>query len=200
MFKLFLYLIIIFSSVFHEFMHGWTAYRLGDSTAKNAGRLTLNPFKHMELMGTVIIPLFLLYSFGGFIGWAKPVPYNPYLLKDKRFGSSKVALAGPAANIFLAVIFGLALRLISSQELLYAALTWIVYINIVLAIFNLIPIPPLDGSKLIMDFFPRIASILTSLSYAGIFLAIIVYFYIAGPIASLIYFLVTGQSFKFLVF
>ena len=93
--KLFLYIVIVFSATFHEYAHGFIAYKLGDSTAKDAGRLTLNPFAHIDLMGTVIIPLFLLFYGGVFLGWAKPVPYNPYNLKDQKYGSLKVGIAGP---------------------------------------------------------------------------------------------------------
>jgi Zn-dependent protease len=172
-FKLFLYFIVVFSAVFHEYCHGWMANFLGDPTAKYAGRLTLNPLRHLDPMGTVIIPLVLLFFLGGFIGWAKPVPYNPYNLRDQKYGSAKVGGAGPGANFLIALIFGFLLRFFPPAGFLYLAFTWIVYINIFLGLFNLIPIPPLDGSKLLMDIFPqsRVLRVLEQ-SFIGIFLAI----------------------------
>ncbi len=199
-FKLFLYIIIIFSAIFHEFFHGWMANYLGDPTAKYAGRLTLNPLKHMELMGTVIIPLFLLFFSGGFIGWAKPVPYNPYNLRDQKFGSTKVAFAGPGANFLIALLFALIIRFVPISGPLYIAISWIVYINIFLALFNLIPIPPFDGSKLIMDIFPGKYQQFLKLSFVGIFLALAVAVLILPPIARLIYQLFVGGKFVPYVF
>src|SRR4030042_1933150 len=172
-FKFFLYMVVVMSAVFHEYCHGWMANFLGDPTGKYAGRLTLNPLKHLDLMGTVIIPLFLLFFLGGFIGWAKPVPYNPYNLRDQKYGSTKVAFAGPGANFSLALIFGLVIRFLPVSQTLLIPLTWIVYVNIFLGLFNLIPLPPLDGSKLLMDFFPRSNALrVLEQSLIGFFLAI----------------------------
>ena len=109
--KLFLYFVIIISAVFHEYAHGLMAYNLGDETAYRAGRLTLNPLVHIDILGTIVVPLFLILTSGIFIGWAKPVPYNPYNLSDPKYGSLKVAAAGPAANLIIALFFGLLLRL-----------------------------------------------------------------------------------------
>ncbi len=206
-FKLFLYLVVIFSAVFHEYFHGWMANYLGDSTAKYMGRLTLNPLKHIDPVGTVILPLFLLFFTGGFIGWAKPVPYNPYNLRDQKYGVAKVGMAGPMANFLIALIFGLILRFslifgfISSGSFFYIAFSWIVYINIFLGLFNLIPIPPLDGSKLLMDFFPQ-SRILQPLgqSFIGIILALAVAFMFLPYISSFFYYLIVGGSFPGLVF
>jgi len=134
------------------------AQSLGDNTAKDMGRITLNPIKHLDFFGSIVLPLLLIISGVGFVfGYAKPVPYNPENLRDKKYGPAKVALAGPLSNLILGVLFGLVLRLdnfiyISTtvQELLkYAAV-----INIWLAIFNLFPIPPLDGHWLLMTFLP----------------------------------------------
>ena len=174
-FKIFLYLIIVYSAVFHEYFHGWMANYLGDPTAKHAGRLTLNPLKHLDPVGTVLLPLFLLFFMGGFIGWAKPVPYNPYNLRDPKYGSAKVGFAGPLANFLIALLFGIMIRFLALEGFLSIALSLIVYINIFLGLFNLIPIPPLDGSKILMDIFPRsrILQVLES-SFIGIFLAIII--------------------------
>lgn len=192
-FKIFLYVIIIFSAVFHEYAHGWMANYLGDPTAKYAGRLTLNPLKHLDPLGTVILPLFLLFFANGFLGWAKPVPYNPHNLRDQKLGSSKVGAAGPAANFLLALIFGLILRWIPVEGFLYIALTWVVYINIFLGLFNLIPIPPLDGSKLLIDLFPNSQALrFLERSFIGIFLAIIVAMMFLPYLASSIYHLIVG--------
>lgn len=148
--------ILIFSAVFHEYMHGFAADRLGDPTARQSGRLTLNPIPHLDPIGSVFLPLLLILSRASFvIGWAKPVPYNPYNLRDRRYGEAKVALAGPAANLILAVVFGLILRFVPVMSQTFAILlASIVYINLVLMVFNLIPIPPLDGSKILASLLP----------------------------------------------
>jgi len=194
-FKLFLYVIIILSAVFHEFSHGWMAYQLGDPTAKNQGRLTLNPLKHIDPMGTVILPLFLLFFAGAFIGWAKPVPYNPHNLKDQKWGSSKVALAGPGANFLIAILVAVIIRFVPVSQSLFMALSWIIYINIFLALFNLIPIPPLDGSKLLMDLFPQKTKQFLQMGFVGVFLAIFIAILILPSIAQIIFRLFTGVAF-----
>ncbi|PJE50766.1 MAG: site-2 protease family protein [Candidatus Yanofskybacteria bacterium CG10_big_fil_rev_8_21_14_0_10_36_16] len=199
-FSIFLYLVIIFSAVFHEFMHGWMANYLGDPTAKYAGRLTLNPLKHIDPLGTVIIPLLLLLTVGGFIGWAKPVPYNPMLLSDRKYGSAKVGFAGPGANFMIALVFGIFIRFVAEGTPFYLALSWVIYINIFLALFNLIPVPPLDGSKLLMDFFPRARFAMMQLSFLGIFFALIIAVMILPQIAQGFYWLFTGASFTELTF
>jgi len=200
-FKIFLYIIIVISAIFHEYFHGWAAFQLGDPTAKYAGRLTLNPLKHIDPMGTVIIPLFLLFFLGGFIGWAKPVPYNPFNLRDQKYGATKIAIAGPGANFLIALIFGLIIRFLPVGGLLYVTFSWIVYVNIFLGLFNLIPIPPLDGSKLLMDFFPksRVLQVLEQ-SLVGIFLAVAIAIMFLPFLSSLIYYLFAGVPFMGLTF
>ncbi len=194
-FKLFLYVIIILSAVFHEFSHGWMAYQLGDPTAKNEGRLTLNPLKHIDPIGTVILPLFLLFFAGAFIGWAKPVPYNPHNLKDQKWGSSKVALAGPGANLLIAILVAMIVRFVPITQSLFMTFSWIIYINIFLALFNLIPIPPLDGSKLLIDLFPQKTKQFLQMGFVGIFLALFIAISILPPLAQLIFKLFTGVAF-----
>lgn len=199
--KFFLYVVIVLSATFHEYAHGFIAYKLGDSTAKNEGRLTLNPLVHLDLMGTVIIPLFLLFYGGIFIGWAKPVPYNPFNLKDQKYGSLKVGIAGPIANFLIALILGIFLRIVSNGIFnmtfslpFLMALSIIVYINIFLGIFNLIPFPPLDGSKVFMDLFPRAKYFMERIGFLGIFLAFILAFYILPILAKFIFWLIVGQN------
>lgn len=203
-FKIFIYIIIVLSSSFHEYAHAWTAYRLGDFTAKDAGRLTINPLAHMDLFGTVLLPLVFLLSGFGFIGYAKPVPYNPYNLSDRKYGSLKIGFAGPAANLIIAIILGLVLRFfgnyilgtgIAPLALIFLGL--IIYINIFLAFFNLLPFPPLDGSKVFFDLFPNQARYLESLGMFGIFVALMVGLFLLSPLANSVFSLITGQSFTF---
>jgi Zn-dependent protease len=176
-------IILIISAVFHEFAHGWVAHKLGDDTAQNAGRLTLNPLKHLDPVGSILLPILLIISKAGFIiGWAKPVPYNPHNLRDQKYGDFKVALAGPGTNFIIALFFGIIARLLplagelkqslfinflrddnsyllasmqgSLMASIYVLSVIIVFINLILMIFNLIPIPPLDGSKILSTFLP----------------------------------------------
>ena len=149
-------IVLVFSAVAHEYMHGWAAYKLGDNTAKDAGRLTINPLAHLEWFGSFFLPLMMVISGLPFIfGWAKPVPYNPYNLRDRRYGDAKVALAGPLTNLVLAILFGLCLRFLPFFNITFSSLlSIIVYINLILMVFNLIPIPPLDGSKILATFLP----------------------------------------------
>jgi Zn-dependent protease len=153
-------IVLLFSVIIHELAHGYVAFSLGDPTAKYAGRLTLNPIKHLDLFGSIILPLLLFISGSPFLfGWAKPVPINPYNFKDQKYGEIKVSIAGPASNLSLAIIFGLILRfvpttIISMNPGIEVALTSIVFINIMLGIFNLIPVPPLDGSWILFSFLP----------------------------------------------
>lgn len=159
---IFLILIFLFSVVIHEVSHGLTANHLGDPTARLAGRLSLNPIKHLDPIGSVLLPLILILSRVGIVlGWAKPVPINPYNFRDQKYGEIKTALAGPGANILIAVIFSLLLRLISGLYIsgtgeymknLEDFFSRIVFVNLLLAIFNLIPVPPLDGSYVLFFF------------------------------------------------
>ncbi|MBI4087014.1 site-2 protease family protein [Candidatus Kaiserbacteria bacterium] len=152
---------LILSIIAHEVAHGYVANWLGDPTARFAGRLTLNPIPHIDLIGSIVVPgLLYLSGAGVMFGWAKPVPYNPYNLRDRKWGEALVAAAGPGTNLFIAVVFGLILRFgMSGVDSVfgldaYAVIASVVYSNIVLAFFNLIPIPPLDGSKVLTAFLP----------------------------------------------
>ncbi|MBC8465131.1 MAG: site-2 protease family protein [Parcubacteria group bacterium] len=170
--------VLIMSVIAHEVSHGYAAALLGDPTARLAGRLSLNPVKHIDPVGSIAVPL-ISYMLGGFIfGWAKPVPYNPYNLKNQRFGPAIVAAAGPAMNIVIAIIFGVLVRFAVpfgiANEAFYSLASLIVFINVLLALFNLIPIPPLDGSKILSAFLPsRYLSFMASLEQYSFFAVII---------------------------
>lgn len=204
------FVILILSIIAHEVAHGYAANSLGDPTARLAGRLTLNPLPHIDLMGSIIIPALL--AFGGspiFFGWAKPVPYNPYNLTNQRWGEAFVAVAGSATNILLAVIFGLMVRFGSEIGLDQTA-TWIAmhiaFINLFLGLFNLVPFPPLDGFTALRAALPwHLSSSFSSFEHkvrAAGMLPMIVFLIIfssifAGPFFSLVRWfleLITGGS------
>lgn len=200
--KVFLYIVIVLSATFHEYMHGLMAYRLGDPTAKNEGRLTLNPLAHLDMVGTVFLPIMMMFLGGGFIGWAKPVPYNPMFLRDPKYGNLKVGIAGPGANFILAVGLGLLIRFgslipgfASLGAEFFSLLAIIVYVNISLMLFNLIPLPPLDGSKIFADLFPRQWEAIMRMGFFGILLALMIAFYFLGPLANFMFWAITGFSF-----
>lgn len=193
--------ILIFSVILHEVSHGFMADWLGDPTARHAGRLTLNPLKHIDPIGSIIVPL--ITSLAGFtFGWAKPVPYNPYNLKNRRQGELLIALAGPVSNLLLALIFGTVLRFtdVNAPGMVpfVTIVSYIVIINIVLAVFNLIPLPPLDGSKiwfsLLPDQYGRTRMMLER--YGPIFVLIAVFFIwqLIAPIIPWVFSLFTGMS------
>lgn len=169
------FLIFLFSVIIHEVAHGVAALWLGDPTAKYSGRLSLNPVKHIDIWGSVIVPLFMLLTTNFAFGWAKPVPYNPYNLKNQKWGPALVALAGPTSNVILAIIFAIAANMINLSQamkvdiianfnnwgvasslisgslsaIFFELFVAIIFWNVILAFFNLVPIPPLDGSKLL---------------------------------------------------
>lgn len=150
--------VLILSVVLHEIAHGYAAYKLGDPTAKLQGRLSMNPLVHIDPLMSVIVPGMLLLSGAPFLfGAAKPVPYNPYNLTDQKWGEAKVAAAGPAVNLLIAVVFGALIRFHEVLNLSSAFIELsfsIIILNIFLAFFNLLPIPPLDGSKILPAFLP----------------------------------------------
>lgn len=153
--QIFILLVVLFSIVIHEISHGFAALSLGDPTAKFEGRLTLNPAKHIDPFGTILFPLFLFVftmGQGPIFGWAKPVPVNPFNLRDRKYGMLKVSIAGPLSNLILAIIFALLLRIDFFKYLSFPFATISIY-NFILAFFNLLPVPPLDGSYVFSTFF-----------------------------------------------
>lgn len=157
--------------IFHEVSHGYVANLLGDPTAKYAGRLYLNPIRHIDLWGTIIIPLLLIISRIGFIfGWAKPVPVNYYNLRYGKWGPVLVALAGPATNFVIVLIAGLLVRLTPQDTAFPYLFLMVALVNAFLMLFNLIPIPPLDGSKVLLVFLERRPDIISMLERYGTFI------------------------------
>jgi Zn-dependent protease len=155
-FSIFTIIALIFSIIVHEVAHGYAAFYLGDRTAKDAGRLTLNPLPHIDLFGSVIIPgILVLTNAGIMFGWAKPVPYNPYNLKNQRWGESIVSSAGVLVNLFLALVFALVARFTFEAMPDFAELAAAISLtNLFLGMFNLIPIPPLDGFGIVRGLIP----------------------------------------------
>ncbi len=157
---IFPFLIVIFSIILHEVAHGYAAYVQGDMTAHRAGRLTINPLPHIDIIGSVIVPLIAFLTAGTFFGWAKPVPYNPYNIRT-RLGLAFVASAGILTNLLLAIIAGVAFKLLLINGVLTPeigkAIFTIITVNVSLAFFNLIPVPPFDGMAILEALFPRLS-------------------------------------------
>lgn len=165
--------LLILAMSIHEFSHGWVAYRLGDATAKEQGRLTLNPFAHIDLVGTILLPVFLyITTHGQFVfGAAKPVPINYWALRNPKRGLLWIGLAGPLANILFAGFLSLILKFISATTLVSVMINNLAVINIVLGVFNLIPIPPLDGSRIIIGILPeQLAKVYAAIEPYGFFI------------------------------
>ena len=204
---IFYIVILVMSVVIHEVSHGFVAEYFGDKTARYAGRLTLNPLSHLDLFGSIILPAFLIISKAGFLfGWAKPVPYNPNNLSNKKWGSIAVAGAGVLANFCLALFFGFILRFFTYFSFglrmsvsFYFIISLIVMVNLALVIFNLVPIPPLDGSKIIFPLLPRyFDGVVRLFEQYSLFLLIIFIIFFADflhPILAFAYHLITGLVF-----
>lgn len=161
--------IILLSSTLHEAMHAYTSWRLGDDTALKAGRLTLNPIAHIDPFLSVILPFFLAISGLPIIGAAKPVPFNPNRVRGAEKGAALVAVSGPLTNLVLAFVFGLPLRLFVLPAVLTELLVLCVLVNLGFFIFNMLPIPPLDGSRLLYAFSPdSVRRTMTAIERSGL--------------------------------
>lgn len=197
-------IVLLFSVIIHEISHGYAALMLGDRTAEYEGRLTLNPIPHIDMVGTIILPAISLMLPGSLLfGWAKPVPYNPYNLKNPRWGEAIIAGAGPVSNLLIALIFGLFLRFyIIPQGLLDSAMgslsAIIVLVNITLAIFNLIPIPPLDGSKILTSLMPagfmKVRVAIEQFGFIGVLIFLIFLWQFFAPVIPFLFGVITGLS------
>ena len=201
----------LFAIVVHEVAHGWVAYRLGDSTAYMMGRLTLNPIKHIDPFGTILVPAILIYTTGYAFGWAKPVPINWHNLKYPKRYIALVAIAGPGSNLLMAVAWGLIIKFASllpaSMEFISMPLSYMglfgILINTVLMVFNLIPIPPTDGGRIVTSLLPpKMADAVSRVEPYGMFILVAlllsgILWQIIGPVINTIMMLIltlTGLS------
>lgn len=192
-------IILIMSVVIHEISHGYTAELLGDPTPRLQGRLTLNPLKHLELFGSFLVPV--LTSLTGFtFGWAKPIEWNPYNIKNKRVGEILISIAGPASNLLIAIVFGLIVRIFGNElpASFIQISVYVILINIVLAVFNMIPLPPLDGSKVLFSLLPpSMNNVRVTLERYSIFFFLILIFVLwrfVEPIIPYIFKVITGVT------
>lgn len=207
---------LVFAIVLHEVAHGWVAEKLGDNTARSMGRLTLNPISHIDLFGTIIMPIMLFYVTNGrmVFGYAKPVPINPYNFKDPKKGMALSSIAGPGINLIMALSFAFILRVVlpmlegfiprSALESfvlpLVLMLGYGVLINVVLAILNMIPIPPLDGSRILYWLLPdKLASLYYRLERFGMLIIMALFAfnilgYLIWPILEPVLYVLLGKD------
>lgn len=196
---IFYFLVIIPSAIMHEYAHGWMADRLGDPTARNAGRLSLDPRVHIDPIGTLLLPLLLFFGSGGsfMFAYAKPVPFNPNNLRDQRWGPVYVALAGPLTNFIIAFVIGLFVRILPLSTFT-DLLSVIVLANVLLGVFNCVPIPPLDGSKLLFAFLPKsldnIKYFLERFGFVFVLIFVFYFSHLINPIVDYFMSLFTGGN------
>lgn len=204
MITIFFVIVLVFSVIIHEISHGYIALWLGDTTAKDAGRLTLNPIPHLDLFGSILFPLLLALAGAPVFGWAKPVPYDPRFLKNPKKAAGLIALAGPASNLLVAIIFAIISRILLTTQAtdftitLYALVAVIVQVNLALAIFNLLPIPPLDGSGVLFSFLPpgtgKIQAFLQRYGFYILIVLIMTGLNFLNPIMQVLYRLLLGAN------
>ncbi len=181
------YLIALFvSMIVHEYMHALVAYKLGDMTAQHEGRLTLNPFVHIDPFYTLLLPLLLILSGSPIVfGAAKPVPFNPYMVKGGKYGAALVGLAGPLSNLVIATVFGIFLRLFPDTSL-YGLYVSFIYLNLGFFVFNMIPFPPLDGSRVLYAFasekLMEVMEKIESMGLMGIFFFMFIAYQFISPL------------------
>ncbi|HEY4511782.1 MAG TPA: site-2 protease family protein [Candidatus Paceibacterota bacterium] len=195
--------ILIMSVVAHEVAHAWSAELLGDPTPRLAGRLTLNPLRHLDLFGSLIVPLITFFAGGIIFGWAKPVVWNPYNIRNARWGEGLIAFAGPLTNLLIALFFSLIIRFVAPLYPLPLSFIdisqYIILINITLAIFNLVPVPPLDGSKILFMLIPphyqHVREMIERYSMVLILIFIFVLWRFITPVIPWLYKIFTGLSF-----
>jgi len=198
-------IVLLLSMIIHEIAHGSMALALGDPTAKDSGRLTLNPLRHLDPIGSILLPLLLIIitqGQGPIFGWTKPVPVNPYNFRDRKWGILKVAIAGPTMNFLIAIVFGLMIRFFSLPASLLILFSVIVVYNLAWGIFNLVPIPPLDGSHILFTFLSeKFRNFKIFLHQYGF---LILFFLIftgllnwISPLAMFLYSLISGHPFSF---
>lgn len=198
------FIAFIFSVMVHEVSHGVVAEWLGDPTAREAGRITLNPLKHIDPLGSILLPLLLVVVKSPVVlGWAKPVPYDPSRLPNPKSAAGKIAAAGPLSNFLIAVLFGLLLRVAVHQnwrQSLAELFGLIVILNISLGVFNLIPIPPLDGSKVLFALLPASRGAYNAMLFLERYGLIIIFAFLyfgasaLFPIVNVIFRFLTGES------
>lgn len=195
----FFFVVLILSAVIHEVSHGLMADKLGDPTARYAGRLTLNPKAHIDPVGSLLMPALLwIMTAGAFMfAYAKPVPFNVYNLRDQKKGPGLIAAAGPMSNFLIAVIFGLLAQFMPTSDM-RPFLEIIVYTNVLLGVFNLVPIPPLDGSKVLFSILPdsmqRYKAMFERMGPIFLIIFIFAFFRLITPIIEFIFLLFIGQS------